>query len=182
MKLSILRPRAIEDAPKCYDLMDDHSPLATSLTSFVLDGGSEFGYNVMRHIVESVGDLVPGFSRCAANTNTMSIFQIIVTSQTLRTCGNALSQFTIPNKLLTTISSDTRYAHCTRIRLSHASMRVSSRSYWCDDGPDCECYNEFKNTIVSAFGADLTTTVDALLKFVDNSMCSVKTFKSEKLG
>ncbi|KAF1314892.1 hypothetical protein FI667_g16414, partial [Globisporangium splendens] len=44
------------------------------------------------------------------------------------------------------------------------------------------CCNQLKSSIADAFGADLTTAVDVLLKLVGNSLCSVKTFPSEDDG
>ncbi|KAF1323233.1 hypothetical protein FI667_g10647, partial [Globisporangium splendens] len=173
----------VEDTPTCYDQADNRSPLATSLASFAFNGGSWLDYNALRYIVESVGDLVPGFSQCAANTNAMSIFQIIATSQTLRSCGNTLSQFTIPSELPD--GNFFRYSLCPLCKdtiVPCINEGVVKELLVATMDRTGECCNEFKDTIASAFGADLATTVDALLKLVGSSMCSVKTFRLEKFG
>jgi hypothetical protein len=105
-----------------------------------------------------------------------------VASNTLWTCGNTLAQFTFPKG----IPDDNffRYSLCPLYKdtvvpcINDGVIKDLLVATMDQEGG---CCNQLKGSVADTLGADLTTTIDKLLKLVGNSLCSVKTFLSKTL-
>uniref|UniRef100_K3WF54 Uncharacterized protein n=1 Tax=Globisporangium ultimum (strain ATCC 200006 / CBS 805.95 / DAOM BR144) TaxID=431595 RepID=K3WF54_GLOUD len=170
------------DDAKCFQLLDNQSPLAASLANLKFLE-PRLDLDVVSQAFTSVSSAVPGFSQCAANVDVTSIVTTVLASKKANECRKALSVVPLPKKEFTD-SAFTEFfcpyyrdafAPCVNDVLINEVILPAMNSAG-------GCCNGLKNTIVKSFGSDLATSVDSLLKLMGNALCSVKTFTSEKLG
>ncbi|GAB9474465.1 hypothetical protein Gpo141_00011588 [Globisporangium polare] len=169
----------------CAVLTDAESPFRKSLTSFYRLQATltnkeeqEFDFAPLEGAFASIDSLAPWLSKCVANVDVSTVAVKLLSSPSVAKCAAELGSLDMPQTdLLDDLFTDYICpAYKDTVVPCVNDVLVKELLVPAIDGAVNDCCYDFKEVILSSFGADLATMVSSLTKLVGNAICSTKTF------